>query len=202
MGELVLQAKLRELTKKEACGRYRRDGFIPAVIYGQGKNVNILIHNLDFIKAYPKLSRATIITLKVDNTDYSVLIKDYEKSYLKDRFVHIDFYELNPNKPVTLNIPLEFIGTPAGIRDGGIFEKHLIKIEVACLPKDILPAIKVNVADLKLNSSLHVKDIELDKKYKVISHADEVVVTITASQKEEAAQETTPAPAAAKTEKK
>lgn len=185
MSELVLEAKMRENTGKEVCGRYRKEGLIPSVIYGQGKNLNVLVSNQVFRRMYPKLTKSTVIDLKLGKDTYQVLIKDYDKNYIKDDFLHIDFYQLDAAKPVHLTVPLEFIGTPVGVREGGLLEKHLDKIEIACLPKDIVPSFKINVEGLKVNTSLHVRDLEIDKKYKIISHTDEVVVKIALAQKEE-----------------
>ncbi|HOV13553.1 MAG TPA: 50S ribosomal protein L25 [Spirochaetota bacterium] len=185
MSELILEAKTRENTGKEVCGRYRKEGYIPSIMYGQGTNLNILVSGHAFKKMYPKLTRSTIINLKLEKNSYDVLIKDYDKDSIRDEFVHIDFFQLDSKKPVHLTISLEFVGTPVGVREGGILEKHLDKVQVACLPKDIVPSIKVNVENLKINASLHVRDLEIDKKYKIISHADEVVVKIASAQKEE-----------------
>ena len=204
MSELVLEQEERD-TGKEVCGRYRKDGFIPSVVYGQGKNINILVSRHAFKKIYPKLTRSTIINLKLDKDDYDVLIKDYDKNHIRDEFIHIDFYQLDAKKPVHLTIPLEFVGTPLGVREGGILEKHLDRIEIACLPKDIVPNFKVNVENLKINTSLHVRDLEIDKKYKIISHSDEVIVKVASTQKDEVdttAQTSSTTPAAAATKDK
>jgi len=183
---LNLEAMPRELLKKEASKRYRREGLIPSIIYGQGKNTNILIKSHAFKKMHAKLTRSTIIQLNLGTKNIDVLIKDYEKDYLRDEFIHLDFFELDPKKHVHVTVQLEFIGNAVGIREGGLLEKHLDKLVVSCLPKDIVPNFPVNIDNLKLNESLHVKDIVLDKKYKVLSHLDEVVVKISSSQKEEA----------------
>jgi large subunit ribosomal protein L25 len=185
MSELVLEAVSRDGLKKEASKRYRREGLIPSVVYGQGKNTNILIKSQAFRKMYPKLTKSTIISLKMDNSNYDVLIKDYDKNYIKDEFIHLDFYQLDAKKPVKLTIPLEFVGNAIGIREGGLLEKHLVNLEVSCLPKDIVHNFEINVDNLKINESLHVKDLKIDSKYKIISHLDEVVVKISIGLKEE-----------------
>ena len=187
MSSFVLEAELRDKTKKEACGRYRREGKIPAVMYGgEGGNTNILIDYRVFSNMYSKLTKSTIIKLKIDKKDYDVLIKDYDKDYVKNIYTHIDFYKLSPNKSVTLSIPLEFVGTAQGVRDGGVFEKHLTSLVVSCLPKDIVTTIKVDISELKVNDSMHVKDIVLSKDYKIISNAEEVVVKISIGEKDDA----------------
>lgn len=179
METFVIEATKREQTKKEANKRYRRDGLIPSIIYGQGRNINILIDNKKFYKMSSKLTKSTIINLKVQgDKDYDVLIKDYDKDYIKDRYLHLDFYELDKNKPVHFRVPLNLIGNALGIREGGILEKHLVQLEIECLPKDIVPHFDINIEHLKMNESLHVNDIKLDSKYKILSHKEEVVVHI------------------------
>jgi large subunit ribosomal protein L25 len=189
MPELVLEAMPRESIKKEACKKYRKEGLIPSIIYGQGKNTNILVKSTMFRKLYPSLTHSTIITLKLDKSNINVLIKGFEKDHIKNEFTHLDFYELDDKKPVKVSIPLEFIGSAIGIREGGLLEKHLVNLTVLCLPKDIVPHFQLNIENLKINESLHVKDVNLDAKYKVISHPDEVIVRISTGLKEEAVDE-------------
>ncbi|HOJ63933.1 MAG TPA: 50S ribosomal protein L25 [Spirochaetota bacterium] len=178
MSSFVLDAKLRDKTGKEACKKYRKEGYIPSIIYGQGENINILINGHTFKKIYPKLTRSTILNLNLENKKIDVLIKDYDKNSLKDQFMHIDFYQIDQNKVIHVQIPLEFVGTAIGMREGGILEKHLVSLDIECLPKDIVNHFEVNIEHLKINESLHVKDIKLDKKYKVLSHPDDVIVRI------------------------
>ena len=176
MEMITLEAATRNELKKEASKRYRRQGQIPSIIYGQGKNTNILIDSRNFRKIYPKLTKSTVINLKLNKDQYEVIIKDYEKNYIKDKFIHIDFYELKKGKPVIFHIPLNFIGNAIGAREGGILEKHLVELEVECLPKDVISHIDVSIEKMDINDTLHVKDIQLDKQYKVLSNPDGVIV--------------------------
>ncbi len=196
----VLEAKKRDLLKKEACKRYRRAGQIPAVMYGHKENANILIDNRVFSKMYSKLTRATLIDLKIDGVDHKVLIKDYEKNHLKDQFIHIDFYEIDTTRPIHVTIPVEIIGSPAGLRDGGLLEKHLTAVEVACLAKDIVTHFEANIESLEAGQSFHVKDLKLDSKiYKLVTSEDDVIARVSEPQKAEVEEpeETAAAPVAA-----
>jgi large subunit ribosomal protein L25 len=186
MEAVLIDAKLRDKTKKEACKRYRKEGLIPSIIYGQGNNINILIDSKKFTKVSNNLTRSTIINIKAENgKEYKVLIKDYQKDYIKDQFTHVDFYELHEGKPVSFRVHLNFIGTPIGVRDGGVMEKQMLDMEIECLPKDIISQIDVNVEHLKINESLHVRDIKVEDKFKVLSHAEDVVVHISGKMAEE-----------------
>jgi len=183
----VLEAKKRELLKKEASKRYRKEGLIPAVMYGHKENANILIDNRVFSKMYSKLTRATIIDLKIDGTEHKVLIKDYEKNHLKDQFIHIDFFEIDTTKPMHVTIPVEVIGSPVGLRNGGLLEKHLPAVEVSCLAKDIVTHFEANVDALDLGQSFHVRDLKLDPKvFKLVTSEDDVIARVSEPVKAEA----------------
>lgn len=190
MSSFVLEAKVREKTGKESAKKYRKKGYIPAVVYGQGKNLNILIDNNVFKKIYSKLTKSTMLDLKLEDKKIGVLIKDYEKNYLKDEFIHIDFYEIDVTKAVHLQIPLVFVGTAIGIKEGGLLEKHLVNLTVECLPKDIVNHFEVNIEHLKINDSLHVKDLTIDsKRYKILSNPDEVIVRISGVKEEKVSEQ-------------
>ncbi|HOE99952.1 MAG TPA: 50S ribosomal protein L25 [Spirochaetota bacterium] len=189
--EILLEAKKRENTKKEACKRYRKEGFIPAVIYGAEENKNILINSLSFSRLYPKLTKSTVINIKLDGKKKDVFIKDYDKDYLKDRFLHIDFFELDAKKPARVDIPINVVGNAVGIRDGGSLEKHTVAVTVECLPKDMVPHFEINIEDMKINESFHIKDLVLGDKYKIITNPEEVVVRISGIKAEEQTDDTT-----------
>lgn len=180
-----IEAKKRDNFKKGPAKLYRNQGLIPSIIYGQEEIRNILISKNEFNKLSPHLTKSTIIKIKLDNKIFDVLIKDYQKDYIKDEFLHIDFYELKSGKPVHSRISLNFIGNAIGVREGGVLEKHLTSIDVECLPKDIVPFIEVNIENLKIGDALHVKDVQFDEKYKVLSHPDDVLVHISGKMAEE-----------------
>ncbi|MCH5149939.1 MAG: 50S ribosomal protein L25 [Spirochaetales bacterium] len=180
MSNFVLEAKKRDLLKKEASKKYRKEGFIPANIYGQGENVNILIKKDAFEKITPKVSRATIIDISLEgNKTYQTLIKDYDKDHLKGNFLHVDFYELKKGKPVHVSIPLVCTGSPIGLKKFGVFETIKNTVKVECLPENLVENISVDVSNLDINQSFFVKDLVIDtKKFKVLDHEDEVIANV------------------------
>jgi len=189
MEAVLLEAKIRDNFGKGPSKKYRKEGFIPSTIYGQGSNINILIKKNVFNKLSHKITKSTVINLKLNDKTYDVLIKDYHKDYLKDDFYHIDFYELKTGKLVHFKIPLNFIGNAVGIKEGGMLEKHLVELEVECLPKDIIASYDINIENMKINDTLHVSDLNLDSKYKILSHQDEVIAHITGKKEEEIEEE-------------
>ncbi len=180
MSNFVLEAKKRDLLKKEASKKYRKEGFIPANIYGQGENVNILIKKDAFERITSKVSRATVIDINLEGSKiYQALIKDYDKDHLKGDFLHVDFYELKKGKPVHVFIPLVCTGSPIGLKKFGVFETIKNTVKVECLPENLVENISVDVSNLDINQSFFVKDLVLDtKKFKVLDHADEVIANV------------------------
>ncbi len=180
-----IKATKRDSFKKGPAKQYRDQGFIPSIIYGQEVNRNVLINKIEFNKMAHKLTKSTIIQIILDDKTYDVLVKDYQKNYIKDEYLHVDFYELKSGKPVHSRISLNFVGNSIGVREGGVMEKHLTSIDVECLPKDIVPYIDINIDDLQIGDALHVKDVQFDEKYKLISNPDEVLVHISGKTAEE-----------------
>ena len=185
MATVQIEASKRDKTKKRACLSYRKQGLIPSVIYGSKENINILIDKAKFNKLFSKITRSTLIDLTVDSKNHEVIIKDYQKDYLNDNFIHIDFFELQKDKPIHFSIPFNFIGIPAGVREGGILVKQLIKVEVECFSKDVVAQIDVNVEQLNVNDTLHIKDITFDPKYKILSNLQDVIVHVSGKKAEE-----------------
>lgn len=185
MNVYEIEAKTRDNYKKGPSKKYRNEGLIPSIIYGQAENKNILINKIEFGKLSHTLTKSTIIKLKLDGKVFDVLVKDYQKNYIRDEYTHIDFYELKAGKTLHSKIALNFVGAPIGVKEGGVLEKHLTELDVECLPKDIVPFIDINVDHLKIGDALHVKDIQLDERYKILSHPDEVLVHISGKMAEE-----------------
>lgn len=186
MAVVKLDAKVRKEIGKSASKRVRKEGYIPSVVYGQENNLNIVINQRDFIKLTHHITKSTIINLNIDGKSIEVLVKDYDKDYMTDKFIHIDFYELKKDTVAVFSIPLHFVGNPIGVREGGILVKHLTEIKVECLPKDIVNQFDIDVTNLNIGDSLHVRDLGIDKsKYKLVTHLEDVVVHVSGSEKEE-----------------
>ena len=160
---IKVDATLRELGKKSDLNKFRREGLIPAVIYGEGKiGTNILLKNIDFQKQYKKsIGEVAIFELNLAGKKINAFIKDKQIHPVSREFVHVDFVELHPGKPITLNVPIHFIGVAKGTKEGGLLELLLREIEVTCLPNDIPEEIDIDVSGLGIGDSIHFKDIQL-----------------------------------------
>lgn len=180
MEQRTLSAEARSNLKKGASRRLRKSGRIPAVIYGHSGTSTISIDAREFGRKFKRISENTIINLQVDKSAYDVLVKDYQEDILKGDITHIDFYEIERGKALRTNVPLHGIGTPVGVREGGLLEELLHVLEVECLPKDIPESIEVNIEEMVVGSSIHLSDIPVPENVKFLAPENTVLFTVTA----------------------
>lgn len=179
MEQKTLSATIRNELKKNASGRLRRAGKIPAVMYGHSGSSPIVVEALEFQRKFKRISENTIINLQVDTKAYDVLVKDYEEDILTGKIIHIDFYEIEQGKILRTNIPIRLEGTAIGAREGGILEQLMHDIEVECLPQDIPEIITVDIAELDVGLAIHVSDVEPPENVKFLASEDQVIAIVT-----------------------
>ncbi|MEM0967022.1 MAG: 50S ribosomal protein L25 [Verrucomicrobiota bacterium] len=161
MEDISLSVSNRERAGSGAAGRIRREGKIPAVLYGVSGTKNLTIDRGSFVKVWRKAGQSSIVTIE-DGDGFSAmtLIQDVQRNALTDDFMHVDFLELTKGHAITASIPVHVHGTPVGVStEGGILDIHLHEVEVKCLPKDLPHQIDVDVTSLNVGDSLHVKDL-------------------------------------------
>jgi large subunit ribosomal protein L25 len=193
MSKVVLSAKNRGKAGSSESRRLRRSGRIPAVIYGRsGQAVAIDLDAQEFVRGVRHISESTIVKVEVDGKEYDAFVKDTQRNIVDGDILHVDFYEVESGVSLRARVSLHLHGNPVGVREGGILETPLHEIEVECLPKDLPERIDVDISGLKVNQSLHVRDIPLGEGVRLISGADQVVALVKFAKAEAA-----PAPAEA-----
>lgn len=211
----VLEASSRVDAGKGASRRLRKQNAVPAIIYGGDKApANISLQHHHVLHAIENEAFfASIITLKVDGKDESVIIKDLQRHPAKPRIMHADFLRVSADHALHVKVPLHFTNeaTSVGVKAGGLVSHILTELEISCLPKDLPEYIEVDVQALNVGDSLHIADLKLPAGVTSIalSHGESgnlAVVAIVAPKKvvEEEVAPATAAPAAeaAKPEKK
>lgn len=175
----TINAEKRTELRKSAAKRMRKEGRIPAVIYGHNEPISISVDEKEFTKKFDKISESTIITLAVGKESYSVLIKDFQDDIITSKIQHVDFFEIEKGKTLKTNITIHVEGTAKGVREGGVLDQRLHELEVECLPKDIPETIIVDVTALEAGDAIHVADIEIPKDVKVLNMLEQTVVSVT-----------------------
>lgn len=213
MSKVVFKARSRADRGSGAARRLRKAGRIPAVIYGRkGEPVSVDLDSLEFMKGVKGISESTIVSVDVDGKVHDTFVKDTQRDIRDGNILHVDFYEVESDTLLRARVSLRIFGTPAGVREGGILETPLHDIEVECLPKDLPERLEIDIAPLKANQSIHVRDLALGSGVKLISNPDQVVALVKFAKAEtaaaaegeaaEGAAGTAAAPAAAESDKK
>lgn len=165
--ELKIVAYLREKAGKEICKKLRREGKIPAVLYGRNeKNLNLWVFEKEFLKILSQIAkRSPILNLRIEenNEEFPVVLKSLQKNPITQKFIHIDFQKVHPEEKVTINCPVILKGTAIGVKMGGILDQHLYSIPVRGKINDIPPYIEVDISNLKMGYSIHINEIKWEK---------------------------------------
>jgi large subunit ribosomal protein L25 len=133
---------------------------------------------LEFIHGVKGISESTIVKVEVDGKIHDAFVKDTQRNITDGKVLHVDFYEVESNTALRARVSVHVHGSPIGVREGGILESPLHDIEVECLPKDLPERIDVDISDLKVNQSIHVRDLALGSGVRLISGGDQVVALV------------------------
>lgn len=159
--------------------RLRDQGLLPGVIYGHKQAVlPITLPKKETVNHLAK--GAHVFTLAVDGSNETVLVKDVQYDHLGMEVIHVDFARVDLNERVTVTVPLELRGTPKGAADGGVLQQVIADLEIECVVTDIPEVIKYSVADMSLDSVLHIKDIPLPAGAKSVKDPEQIVATVRA----------------------
>jgi len=195
MKTITIEGQIRTEFGKTATRQLRSEDKVPAVIYGGAKEINFsapasafknVVYTPDFM----------LTEVKLDGSSYRCVLKDLQFDKVTDKLIHIDFLELVENKKVTVNIPIKFTGTPAGVKEGGKLVVKIKSLKVKTLPAHWLENIEMDLSELKLNENVRVSDVKVDNMEILNSPRIPIAsVTMTRQLKQE---EGKAAPAAAK----
>jgi large subunit ribosomal protein L25 len=197
----TLEAQPRTPGTKNDARRVRREGRIPAVVYGAGKpavpvavdprQVSRILHS--------ETGHNSVFDLALDGEKAKAMIVDWQYEPIKGSLLHIDLKRIAMDQKLRVNVPIELIGEAAGVKQqGGLLEQIIREVEVECLPADIPNVIELNVAELVFGVVLRVSDLPKNDKVKFLTDADQPVAHIISIKEEVAATpEATAAEAAA-----
>ena len=177
--KIDLPATTFEREKKGDIKRLRREGKIPAVLYGhKEKTKRIYVDHKEFKQVLDTLKKETVIVnLKIGSKSYACVIKSLQQNPLNEELMHIDFQHIHKKEKVRATVPIHAIGEAPGVEKGGILDIHLHEVVVRCLP-DALPShIDVDVSALELGETIHLRDLKAaDIEYEL--SLDSTVVSI------------------------
>ena len=184
--EYKLDVQKRDGTGQKAIKQIRRDGGIPGVYYSHDSKASIAfvlgkkeLHNA--IK-----SGAHVFNISVGGKKRNVIFKSVQYHPVSEEVQHIDLYGVKMDAAITVKVSINLIGDSIGVKEeGGVLNHATSEIEIECLPLDIPDFIEVDITDLDMGDSMQVGDIVLDEKFKLMSSAEAVLVSVTHAMREE-----------------
>jgi len=184
---IKLSAKIRKDTGRKTA-ILKNSGRIPAIVYGHKiKNVLIDVDAKEFQKVYRQAGENSLIELDLDKEKKIVLIHDFQKDSVTDKFIHIDFFETSAKEEVEVKVHLAFEGTALAVKDlGGTLVKNISEILVKALPQNLPHEIKVSIDGLKtFEDRILVKDLVLPNNVKILAKQEDIIVSVLAPAKVE-----------------
>jgi large subunit ribosomal protein L25 len=193
--EATLEAVKRSDRGKNEARRLRAAGSLPAVVYGARKGeaapegVPVSVDPKMLMRILHSDSGVnTLIKLRVDGAETSVLVREYQLDPVTNKLLHADFYQLALDKLLVVTVPISIKGEPKGVKlQGGLLDFVTREIEVECLPADIPEHIDLDVSELELHQSVRVRDLPPHPKWKAVSDGETMLVHVVMPKAEESA---------------
>ena len=176
MKSLTINASQRESVGKKATKALRNAGQVPCVLYGGDKPVHFSAAELAFSKLVYTPNAHTVVIELEGGTVFNAILQDIQFHPVTDNILHVDFYQVFEDKEITMDIPLNFIGNPRGVRNGGVLRKNRRSLRVKALPGNLPDFIDANIEDLKIGNKLYITKLE-NEAY-TFMHPDNTVVCL------------------------
>jgi large subunit ribosomal protein L25 len=185
-----LRATQRNTVGKGPARALRREGLIPAILYGpKRESMSLTVSPMDLEKIYKDSgTEQVVLKLVIENgvtQNVTVLVKKVQTSPVTRQCLHIDFLEISLDEEIVVRVPVEVTGKSVGVERGGFLQLVRHELEVSCLPMDMPEKIEVDIADLDIGDAIHVEDITLDDRIKMLSEPGHTVLTVVAPTVEE-----------------
>lgn len=184
---IKLKATKRENLQGSVTNQLREEGFIPAVLYGKGKEANtISVNRLELIKTLRDEGRNAVISLDIENGDtVDVMLHDYQTHPVKDLILHADFYVVDLSEAMDVEVPLHLEGEAQGSKDGGILQQPLYVLQVRAKPNEIPEEISIDVSSLEIGDTLTIADLPTAAEYEYLDDVETTVAIVLPPEAEE-----------------
>ena len=168
MKEFSVSGQKRTATGKKAAKELRKEGLVPCNLYGEKKGENGLPEALSFAIPATQLRKVVyspdvyVVNLTIDGAPYKAVMKELQFHPTTDALLHIDFYEVNETKPITIGIPVKLTGHAQGVRDGGRLSQAVRQLKVTAPYKQIPETLEIDVTNLALGKAIKVADLTFE----------------------------------------
>lgn len=178
----IIKAHTRKRSGSGALKQLRREGLIPAVVYGKGQeNINLRLNSKAVNEVLARsASEQILVTLEIEDRKENklALIQDVQHDPLTGAILHMDFHAVREDEIIHAHVPIELVGDAAGVKAGGFLEFLLHSLDIACLPKDLPESIAVDVSGVNIGDAIHVKEIKLPEGVRATTDGEVNVVHV------------------------
>ena len=181
--EKTLQVQKRDGHGKGASGRLRSRDMVPGVFYtASGENISVQAPTLPLEKLYEEVGRTTVFNLEIDDngnkTTHPVLIWQMQRHPYKKRFMHIDFYGVDLQKEIKVDVPIEFVGVARGVKMGGVLETYRETVRLSSKPLEMPQKINVDISEMDINTTIDVENLQLPPNVKAVYDQNFAIVSV------------------------
>lgn len=177
MKSVELKAASREETgSKSALKALRKEGRVPATLYGGEENINFHLDEIAFSKLV-NTSEVHLIDLKFDDKTIKAVTREIQFHPVSDEIIHADFMQVFDDKPITIAVPVRFTGNSIGVMKGGSRREKMRKLIIKALPKDVPEEVVVDVTKLRVGDVIQIEDIKIDG-VEFLEHPKAVIVAV------------------------
>jgi len=204
MAQMELSAQVRTVTGKQV-RRLRREGWVPAVLYGsdaQSRPLQVPAAEAEEVIDQAGTSHLITLSISGESSPLQVLVRGLQRDPIRRNLLHVDFYRVEMDKPITMEIPIVLVGSsPVVDRREGILLQGKQTLEIECLPRDLIEAVEVDLSTLtEVDQQITVGDLALPPSIRVLDDPDEMIVRVTPLEVTEELEEAAPAPSEAEPE--
>jgi len=188
MKKVVIEAQKRDKIDKASRSALRKEGKVPAIFYSKHHEPLPVQFSERAIHPLVFTSKTSLITLNVEgHEELDCIIKDVQFDPVTEKIVHIDLLGLKKGEKIQIEVPVKLIGNAIGIKEGGILQHTLHKVEIECLPSDIPEHLEIDVANLKLGQAIHAGDLKFDN-FILLNSPEAIIAAVTHPKVEQVAE--------------
>ena len=191
MAQSTLNVLMRKRMGKSGAREIRKEGNVPAVLYGKGTEPISLVINPSELKTAlsTEAGENTLLEIKLKEGEANIpklsLLREIQYDFLTNKPIHFDFQALDVNEKITVSVPVSVEGTSIGVKNGGILEEVLREISVECLPTNIPNSFTIDITELEVGHSIHINTLEIEEGVTILHEPEDTIVTVLAPKVEE-----------------
>lgn len=182
----VLTANERTDFKRSTIRKLRKDGEVPAIVYGKDKeSTPIYINGADFLKTMRDVGRHGVLTLDINGKKEQVILSSYQEDPIKKAILHADFFVVDKDTKVQAEVRINLVGEPLGVKDGGVLQQAMHDLSITAIATDIPPSIDIDVTHLQVGDTITVGDIKGTNSAEIHHDDEQVIASILPPKQEE-----------------